>query len=622
MTMLSKHNRKWARACWLGLAGLILGVLPAAAQITITNVSVVNVTPSGFSVVAAVSPALTPSTTAAISVFAGARGGSNLAGQVGVEYYPLNSGDPTATNSYSSLLSIAALRQDSMNLGLFYARVSYCAPNTTYYYQITVTNTANGQSAVWPPDGPLPAATTAQENSFVVQSQQLLVTLNDSDPPGSIITLSTSNSSSVLAAVVGDGTPTNQAFFNVNDLIAAAGGTNYSPVGTELFTATVLGASSQGLTQTYDLVFSTNFTVGQGSTGTLGALATTIGLGDDALLTGTSGSVPITVNAQSALVGLSFTLSFPRTLFSELSVQATTPALQAASLTGLPNHGVELSFTAVPGMNLQGSQQIAQLNFTVLSNQSSAFVSLWPQAPQGSNANGSAASVFYVQPGRLAVIGPQPLLDTQLSGGARNLVLYGIPGESYQIQFKTNLIGHYHWLNLVRVPMTNISDVISNIDPTPVESYFRAYQFITEEAIVDSSLSPTGEESFVIYGAPGQAYEVDYMANVGNPWTPLTYVPLINSFAFVNGLNRTSTVYYRFVPLNANPPILQGTLLGTNRSLVAYGLAGTNYTLQSSTNLSATVAWHPLLSYTLTNSFQFISNLGNPNPVFYRIKKQ
>jgi len=29
-----------------------------------------------------------------------------------------------------------------------------------------------------------------------------------------------------------------------------------------------------------------------------------------------------------------------------------------------------------------------------------------------------------------------------------------------------------------------------------------------------------------------------------------------------------------------------------------------------------------LLSYTLTNSFQFISNLGNPNPVFYRIKKQ
>jgi hypothetical protein len=38
----------------------------------------------------------------------------------------------------------------------------------------------------------------------------------------------------------------------------------------------------------------------------------------------------------------------------------------------------------------------------------------------------------------------------------------------------------------------------------------------------------------------------------------------------------------------------------TNRSLVAFGLAGTNYTLQTSSSLSATVAWRPLLSYTLT----------------------
>ncbi len=44
--------------------------------------------------------------------------------------------------------------------------------------------------------------------------------------------------------------------------------------------------------------------------------------------------------------------------------------------------------------------------------------------------------------------------------------------------------------------------------------------------------------------------------------------------------------------------------------------------LQASSNLSATVAWHPLLSYTLTNAFQFFTNLGSTSPAFYRIKKQ
>ena len=71
-----------------------------------------------------------------------------------------------------------------------------------------------------------------------------------------------------------------------------------------------------------------------------------------------------------------------------------------------------------------------------------------------------------------------------------------------------------------------------------------------------------------------------------------------------------------------DPPLLQGALSGGNFSLLAYGLSGRNYTLQSSGDLSATVAWHPLLSYTLTNTFQFFTNLGPTSPAFYRIKKQ
>jgi hypothetical protein len=532
-----------------GLACFLLGAWSAGAQILLTNVMAVNVTPSGFSVVASVSPAITPSTAVSVNVFSSPDGGASLAGQVGVEYYPLNSGDPSSANSYNSLMSMAALRQDSMNLGLIYARISYCSPNTAYYFQVTVTNSANGQSAVWPPGKPLPSATTARENSFVLQSQQLLVTLSDSALPGSIITLAASNSPSVLAAVVGDGAGTNQAFFSVNDLIAASGGTNYSPVGSQLFAASVLGSYSSGLTQTYSLIFSNNFSVGQSGAVSLGALPATISLGTGVMLAGGSGSVPITLDSQSALIGLSFVLNLPTNLFTAISVQRTTPALNVPSLSVLSSNAVQLDFTAASGQNLEGNQQIAQLNLTAASDQSSAFVPLWPQAPQGTNASAGVTNVFSVQPGRAVIIGPQPLLEMQLVAGRRDLVLYGIPGRSYQIQSLADLARPAGWSDLLRVPMTNLAQVIPNLDSSPAALFFRAYL------------------------------------------------------------------------LNADPPILQGSLSGANRSLLAFGLAGTNYTLQTSSNLSATVAWYPLLNYTLTNSFQFFTNLGVGSPAFYRIEK-
>src|SRR5580698_699650 len=165
-----------AKQKWPGLAGYFLVLMfclfsaarPATAQILLTNVSTANVTPSSFSIVGAVSKSVS-FTNITISVFADAGGVNNLTGQVGVELYPLNTGDPSSTNAYLTLLSKAALSQDSMALGLVYARVCYCVPNTTYYYRVSVSST-NGQT-VWPASGPLPAVTTAQGNSFVLDSQ-------------------------------------------------------------------------------------------------------------------------------------------------------------------------------------------------------------------------------------------------------------------------------------------------------------------------------------------------------------------------------------------------------------------------------------------------------------------
>jgi hypothetical protein len=526
------------------LAGLMVSGLSLVAQPVLTNVTVANVTPSSFSIVGAVSGHIPDSTNLTISVFSDPAGTTSLAGQVGIELFPLNSGPPTTSNLYATLLSKRTLRLDSLGLGMVYARVNYCIPNTTYYYRVNVSNT-NGQTAVWPASGPLPSVTTARENDFVIDSQQLIVTLNDATPAGAIITLSNTNSSSVLAAVVGDGAGTNQAFFNISDLIAIGAGTNYLPSGSQLFTATLLGVGFSGISQTATLGFSNQFAVGGSSQLVVGFLLTTVSVGTVPVLAGTSASLPISVGSAAGLVNLSFTVILPTNLLTSLSVQAVAPALKSASLVPLSPNQVQLSFATSPGLNLLGNQQIAQLNFSTPSNDPSAFVQVLPQSIQGTNANPSLQNSFVSGPGRIVIVGPQPLLETQVQGASRNLMLYGIPYDSYQIQYLTSFGSPSKWSDLIRVPMTNLVAVIpqsSSLDPV----FYRAYQFTAAPPLIDPGFSASGNQSLTLYGTPGQTYAVEYTTALGTSWASLGLVPLTNSFAHFTNLNGTnSSTFYR-----------------------------------------------------------------------------
>ena len=145
----------------------------AFASPAITNVSVVNITSASFSVVWITS---TNSLPPGISVFADANGVTNLAGQVGIEYYPLHTGAPDATNAYDRRLSRRVLQQKTAAQGLAMVRVSGCLPHRSYFFRLQETDSTGGQT-VWPPSGPLPSAMTAQETGFVIQSRQLSFSL-------------------------------------------------------------------------------------------------------------------------------------------------------------------------------------------------------------------------------------------------------------------------------------------------------------------------------------------------------------------------------------------------------------------------------------------------------------
>lgn len=616
-TLRIQNSLKWLL---FGLS-LFLASVPAIAKLNLSGVTNVNVTSSGFSIIGDCSSVIDSNTVVSVSVFSDAGGVTNLAGQLGLEFYPLNTGNPGATNNYDRRLNQNVLRQDSMKLGLIYVRVTGCAPNTTYYYSVQVSNT-NGQ-AVWPANGPLPAVTTAIENAFVLQSEQLVISLGGTSPAGAIVLLSTTNTPTVLAAVVGDGAATNQVFFSINELIAAAGNTNVLPNGTQEFTATVRGLPSLSVTQTYSLDFSTNFEVAGGANFSLGSFVA-LAIGSNAVLVGQGGSIPIQMLAATFVTNFSFTLSIPTNRFNSLALQPLVSQFGSASLTPSGSNALRVAFVAAPGQSFQGNQEIAQLNFVTASNQNSAFVPIIPQNLQGTNTDATVVNLTALKPGRLVIVGQQSLLEAlRAPDGSRNLALYGHPGASYQVQASADPSKPANWNNLMRVPLTNIVETFP-LNSSPSPAFYRAYEFTSLAPILDVGPAVNGVVTIVVYGTPWLAYEVDTANSLSFPlnWKLLSRLPFTNSFQILRVNSSGAALFYRTHTLNADPPLLEAHLQNQNRSLMVYGLAGTNYTLQTANSLSNGASWSSALSFNLTNSFQLLTNVGNAQPViFYRLKK-
>ncbi len=289
-----------------------------------------------------------------------------------------------------------------------------------------------------------------------------------------------------------------------------------------------------------------------------------------------------------------------------------------ASLTPAGSNAYQVRLATVPGQTFGTAPQLAFLSFTAL--QPIRFCAAGSARTASRNADGSTPTNIVPQAGRIVIVGAQPLVEAIVATNhARSLDLYGVPGDSYALQLSTDLV---HWSNAFRVPMTNISAHFTNINPTLSPLFYRADQFVTLPPIVDILPAPVnGHEQLVLYGTRGSAYQIEYTSDLGAPWSLLARIALTNDFQFITGLNaNSSALFYRFNLLIADPPILEASLNASTRALLAYGVAGTNYTLQYATNLAGPAAWHTYTNYTLTNAFRSFTNLDN-STIFYRLQR-
>lgn len=202
-------------------------------------------------------------------------------------------------------------------------------------------------------------------------------------------------------------------------------------------------------------------------------------LGQLVLRTGDSGRVPVNLISSVPLTNLAMTVSADPSRLTNLWVEPVVPEICQQSITSLTNDLYWLSLATCSNQFLIGTQQVAWLHFTAISNQSSAFVRLLLDNTVGYQPDGTPVLNFAPQAGRLVIIGEEPLLEAVLNTNRQpTVILYGKPAPGYVVETRTDFIAG-QWAPAV-TNLTVGSDLLLQI-PTPASTsavnFYRALRW-------------------------------------------------------------------------------------------------------------------------------------------------
>lgn len=187
-------------------------------------------------------------------------------------------------------------------------------------------------------------------------------------------------------------------------------------------------------------------------------------IGQGILQTGETNSAPIELFSSAPVVDAQFQVTFDATRLTNLAVLELAPERAKVSLQMTAPDTARLSIVAEPGVSLQGTQQLAQLQFEAIAGVPSAFVPLQTSLTNITRAEAGLEPTLLANNGRAVVIGTQPLLEPTLTTPAvRQMMLYGRRGTTYTIEASTNIANPSAWRARGTLPgasMTNLFRVL------------------------------------------------------------------------------------------------------------------------------------------------------------------
>lgn len=197
-----------------------------------------------------------------------------------------------------------------------------------------------------------------------------------------------------------------------------------------------------------------------------------LGLGSTIVQVGRTSNVPLTLSSSVGITNLNWTFLAPSNRFGNFTFAFTNVSIATSIVRVLDAARAGFTLITKPAQTLPGSSQLGTVSFTALPGDS-GFVPVVPVDILAQKTDGTFAGNIAGTPGRVVVIGDEPLLEAwKDTNSVPMLTLYGNPGSNYMLYFSTNL-SSTNWLPNRSVQMTNLQQFF-NINHTAPQMYIRA----------------------------------------------------------------------------------------------------------------------------------------------------
>jgi hypothetical protein len=151
---------------------------------------------------------------------------------------------------------------------------------------------------------------------------------------------------------------------------------------------------------------------------------------------------------------------------------------------------------------------------------------------QAKRDNGTTVAKLASQPGKVIVVGSQPVLDWTGQGSERTVALYGHVGSIYEIQYTTNLGPAALWMPVFSLQLSNAMQLLS-IPPLAQTMFFRA----REASDASLRIQQQNGQVLIEWLAGCESCQLQEAATVGPAvnWNPVLTQPQL-----INGTNRVT----------------------------------------------------------------------------------
>jgi hypothetical protein len=176
--------------------------------------------------------------------------------------------------------------------------------------------------------------------------------------------------------------------------------------------------------------------------------------------------LPLSLFTSIGLTNVNFEVTVPPTGFTNWSITLLSSALCNGTVTSLSETQLLVNLTTCPGQSLLATgQNIANLCLNIGTNQPSQFLKIPISAVQATETNSAQVpdTEGSYPPGRLVVVGDQPLLDIQNdASNGTSITLYGIPNTTNTLQATPALTGAgLSWQGVWTNVVTNLATPIT-----------------------------------------------------------------------------------------------------------------------------------------------------------------